>query len=119
MTSGGSMDLKCAEELLETLAWMSVPIDKLDIELNKIADIDERKIFKEHFKELVRAFYNIQGDISDQYRELDPMFGGIEKHSLLRKKYETESFKVELPSAERISQALNTAEKIRNYSSSK
>ncbi len=113
------MDLKCAEELLETLAWMSVPIDKLDRDLQKVVDINEREVFTKHFKDLLKAFYNIQGDISDQYRDLDPMFGGLEKHSLLRKKYETESFKVELPSAERISQALNTAEKIRKYSSSK
>lgn len=110
------MDLECAEELLETLAWMSVPLDKLDRDLTKIADADEREAFRKHFKALLKAFYDIQGDISEQYRDLDPMFGGLEKHSLLRKKYETESFKVELPSAERIKQALSTAEKIRSFS---
>lgn len=110
------MDLKYAEELLETLAWISVPLDKLDRDLAEITDANERESLKKHFSALLKAFYDIQGEISEQYRDLDPMFGGFEKYALLRKKYETDSFNVEIPSEERIKQAMMTAEAIRNFS---
>lgn len=112
------MDLKCAEDLLETLAWISVPLDKLDRDLAEITDANERESLKKHFSALLKAFYDIQGEISEQYRDLDPMFGGFEKYALLRKKFETDSYKVELPSEERIKQAMMTAETIRNFSKS-
>jgi hypothetical protein len=101
------MDRNTVDTFLDTLASMSVVIDKLGQDLEQINDLDERKALSPHLKDFLKSFYNLRDQFSFKYPELHPDFLGLENYSKLRKKYETSDVKVTMPTKEEIEKAAN------------
>tara|TARA_R100000687_G_C6424629_1_gene152703 strand:+ start:584 stop:1042 length:459 start_codon:yes stop_codon:yes gene_type:complete len=100
-----NMDSKTAETLLDTLAWMSIVIDKFGYDLALIDDLEERETLIPDLKGLLLHFYNLKDSIGLKYPELHPDYLGLENYSTLRKKYETPEVKVKMPTEEEIDKA--------------
>jgi hypothetical protein len=78
---------------MESLAWMSMPLDKLALHVSKdIEDAEERKELVEHIKTFMHAFFDIQFHVLRQFPELNPDGKGEEAYFQAKVKYQANGF---------------------------
>jgi hypothetical protein len=86
------MNEKQAKDIMEALAWMSLPLDKLGQEIFRFPLGEEKDWLRERWKEIFSSFDDVMREVTAQHRELDPLGGGEEWFFKLKQKYETKEF---------------------------
>lgn len=82
-----------AKDLMESIAWMSMPLDKLALHVSKdIEDEEERRELVKHLKTFMHAFFDIQDHVLRQFPELNPIGKGEKAYFQAKVKYQAEGF---------------------------
>ena len=92
-TGISALKLENAKNIMDGLAWMSMPIDKLAVHLGReIEDEDERKMLYEHLKQFMLVYFDIRDHVLSQFPELDPIGKGAEDYFQAQVKYQAAGF---------------------------
>ena len=99
------MDKEIAESMLDQIARNLMAINKLSNIIDKVGEVQDRKLYTPVLKELLSSNYELQLQIGHHYPDLDPMLLGLENFTSLRKKYEDPEYPVRMPPKEELDKA--------------
>ena len=99
------MNKNTAEGILESLAWMSYPIEMLHKQIRDEPDESERHRIFEYFKAIASAQVDLMFLLAEEHPDLDPIGQGEERYFKYKLKYQTAEFPAKRMSPEDIESA--------------